>query len=164
MAISKLGKGSRTLSVLERCDGLIRDSIRLMNMSKTTMGSAPDDKFFKIANSVRDLKEWTWKSTVNMDGCLAALEDNRVVLKNGRVDLWKLKMKILNAKNYVENTSVILAKMDRILGMFNRPIFAGLRDYYSGPFARFEQNAFGIVLYCSQYLVLVVFFCVVLRL
>ncbi|KAL3513202.1 hypothetical protein ACH5RR_025919 [Cinchona calisaya] len=126
MAISKL-KDSRILSVLKGCDGLIRDSIRLPKKSITTMGVDPDDKIFKMASSVRDLKKWTSNASQNMDRCLNALENDHEGLKIGKLEFLKLKMKILNARDYLENSSVILAKMDTILGMFNQAIFI---DYY----------------------------------
>lgn len=150
-AISKV-KDSRTLTALKGCDVLFRDSKSLISMTMTAMGVDPGDKIFEVTKSVRDMKDRISNSTENIDKCLTRLGD----------DQEGLKAKIRDARASVENSLVILQKMDTILGKFNLPMFAGIIDYETHLY-RLRYD-FGMILYCLQYLVLIVLICMVLRL
>ncbi|CDP12342.1 unnamed protein product [Coffea canephora] len=159
-AISEV-KDSRTLTVLKDCDVLLRDSLRLVNASVTAMGVESDDKIFKAAKSVDDMKEWMSSSAANIDKCLAGLRYHLQGSINGKSyhSLREMRIKVSYARDGVANSLVMLEKMDTILGMFNQTIFHAIFE-----FDILEYLGFGLVLYVPQYLVLVVLICTVLRL
>ncbi|XP_027169646.1 pectinesterase 3-like [Coffea eugenioides] len=153
-AISEV-KDSRTLTVLKDCDVLFRNSLRLVNASVTAMGVESDDKIFKVAKSVDDMKEWMSSSAANIDKCLAGLRYDLQGSINGKsyYSLREMRIKVSHARDDVANSLVMLKKMDTILGIAN-----------SFEFDILEYLGFGLVLYVPQYLVLVVLICTVIRL
>lgn len=158
-------KDPRTLTDLKDCDVLLRDSLRLVNASVTAMGVESDDRVFEVAESVHDMKEWMSNSTTNIDKCLAGLryDDPRGSI-NGKsyYGLREMRIKVLRARDDVANSLVMLERMDTILGMFNQTMFDAFFEYDS-VFEMLEYYGFGLVLFCLQFLFLVILLCTVLR-
>ncbi|CAI9112204.1 OLC1v1012619C1 [Oldenlandia corymbosa var. corymbosa] len=107
---------STTLAnVLQDCDGSIRESSRLINVSMVILGDDPDDEIFRETKTTSDLKELMSNATGNMYLCLSRFDDH--------VGFEGWRMKFVNPTKYLENSLVILEKMDRISEMFDPHLF-----------------------------------------
>ncbi|CDP12344.1 unnamed protein product [Coffea canephora] len=159
--ISKVNASSASVfPSLQECESLISDSLRLVNMSVTKIGIVPDGNIFKETKTVEDLMEWTSAAKESLERCRDELENDNEGLVSGKFYLVRMKMQMLVTRKYLENSLVILAKMDTILDMFYHPLQSILSNFMLSA-SGFD---FGMVFFASQYLLLVFLFCLLVRL
>nr|XP_027124386.1 putative pectinesterase/pectinesterase inhibitor 26 [Coffea arabica] len=128
--ISKVNASSASVfPSLQECESLISDSLRLVNMSVTKIGIVPDGNIFKETKTVVDLMEWTSAAKESLERCRDELENDNEGLVSGKFYLVRMKMRMLVTRKYLENSSVILAKMDTILDMFYHPLQSILSNF-----------------------------------
>ncbi|CAI9112206.1 OLC1v1012621C1 [Oldenlandia corymbosa var. corymbosa] len=139
---SKNPKGLK-LVLLQECDGLIRESMRLVNLSLEIVRGADrhhrrGDEIFRVTKTRDDLKELMANATENMRRCLNPLMED--------VGLQGLRMKMLKATKYLKSCLEILAMMDRRSNgkLSQTHLFQG--------FGRFDyEGIFKVLLYGSPY-------------
>lgn len=123
-----------------------------------------ENVFKKNKNIIVVLRPWIWNATRNLERCINGMKGKILGSENGEEDLDEVRMmrSMIDymSKEYMENCLMMIVKMDDILDMFDpnfQSILANL--LLSSP-----EYAFTVILFCSQFLVIIVLIFMVLRL
>ncbi|CAI9112205.1 OLC1v1012620C1 [Oldenlandia corymbosa var. corymbosa] len=123
---------------LKLCNILIWDSLTQVNMSMALLEADYSvNEMFRLRKIKVDLERLIVNATDNMNAC------SRLEYVSE-----ELRMKISDSVEYLNNCEEILRKMDRVIEMFNPPLFPGVFVF------GYESVSMLIVFYGSPYLFL----------